>query len=75
MGVIGEGQIDFSSSVENEWLCSKLLMAYGLSVASTEMARFNGERCLIVQRFDRRLHQGLLEVYPSSPGVRRSAPV
>ena len=56
MGVIGEGQIDFSSSVENEWLCSKLLMAYGLSVASTEMARFNGERCLIVQRFDRRLH-------------------
>jgi serine/threonine-protein kinase HipA len=56
MGVIGEGQIDFSSSVENEWLCSKLLMAYGLPVASTEMARFNGERCLIVQRFDRRLH-------------------
>ena len=56
MGVIGEGQIDFSSSVENEWLCSRLLMAYGLPVASTEMARFNGERCLIVQRFDRRLH-------------------
>jgi serine/threonine-protein kinase HipA len=56
MGVIGEGQIDFSSSVENEWLCCKLLMAYGLPVASTEMARINGERCLIVQRFDRRLH-------------------
>lgn len=58
MGVIGDGQIDFSSSVENEWLCSKVLMAYGLPVASTEMARFNGERCLIVQRFDRRLHSG-----------------
>lgn len=56
MGVIGEGQIDFSSSVENEWLCSRLLMAYGLPVASTEMASFDGERCLIVQRFDRRLH-------------------
>ena len=56
MGVIGEGQIDFSSSVENEWLCSKLLMAYGLPVASTEMGRFDGERCLVVQRFDRRLH-------------------
>lgn len=56
MGIIGEGQIDFSSSVENEWLCSRLLMAYGLPVASTQMARFNGERCLIVQRFDRRLH-------------------
>ena len=56
MGVIGEGQIDFSSSVENEWLCGRLLMAYGLPVASTEMGRFDGERCLIVQRFDRRLH-------------------
>ena len=56
MGVIGEGQIDFSSSVENEWLCSRLLMAYGLPVASTEIGRFDGERCLIVQRFDRRLH-------------------
>ena len=56
MGVIGEGQIDFSSSVENEWLCSKVLQAYGLPVASTKMSRFDGERCLIVQRFDRRLH-------------------
>jgi serine/threonine-protein kinase HipA len=56
MGVIGEGQIDFSSSVENEWLCSRLLLAYGLPVASTEIGRFDGERCLIVQRFDRRLH-------------------
>ncbi|MCP9793320.1 type II toxin-antitoxin system HipA family toxin [Vulcanococcus limneticus Candia 3F8] len=56
MGVIGEGQIDFSTSVDNEWLCSKVLKAYGLPVASTEMASFDGERCLIVQRFDRRLH-------------------
>ncbi len=56
MGIIGEGQIDFSSSVENEWLCSKVLKAYGLSVAATEMASFDGERCLIVERFDRRLH-------------------
>jgi len=56
MGLIGEGQIDFSSSVENEWLCSRLLMAYGLPVASTEIGHFHGERCLIVQRFDRRLH-------------------
>jgi len=56
MGLIGEGHIDFGSSVENEWLCSRLLMAYGLPVASTEIGRFHGERCLIVQRFDRRLH-------------------
>ena len=56
MGVVGEGQIDFSTSVDNEWLCSKLLRAYGLPVAATEIAHFDGERCLIVQRFDRRLH-------------------
>jgi serine/threonine-protein kinase HipA len=56
MGVIGEGQLDFSSSVENEWLCSRVLQAFGLPVASSEMASFDGERCLIVQRFDRRLH-------------------
>jgi serine/threonine-protein kinase HipA len=56
MGVIGEGQIDFSSSVENEWLCSRVLKVYGLPVASTEMASFDGECCLIVERFDRRLH-------------------
>jgi len=56
MGIIGEGQIDFTTSVENEWLCSQVLRAYGLPVAATQMASFDGERCLIVQRFDRRLH-------------------
>ena len=56
MGMIGEGLINFSSSVDNEWLCGRLLRAYGLPMASSEMARFDGERCLIVQRFDRRLH-------------------
>lgn len=55
-GIIGEGQTDFTTSVENEWLCSQVLRAYGLPVAATQMASFDGERCLIVQRFDRRLH-------------------
>jgi serine/threonine-protein kinase HipA len=55
MGII-EGQIDFTTSVENEWLCSKILHAFGLPVAYTEIASFDGERCLIVERFDRRLH-------------------
>jgi serine/threonine-protein kinase HipA len=56
MGIIGEGQIDFSTSVENEWLCSRILQAFALPVATTEIARFDGQRCLIVERFDRRLH-------------------
>ncbi|MFN9630764.1 MAG: type II toxin-antitoxin system HipA family toxin [Cyanobacteriota bacterium] len=56
MGRVGSGQIDFSSSVENEWLCGRLLAAYGLPVAASELASFAGQRCLLVERFDRRLH-------------------
>jgi serine/threonine-protein kinase HipA len=46
--------IDLSNSVENEYLCLKLLEALGVPVAAVEIADF-GERCtLIVERFDRR---------------------
>ncbi len=47
--------VDLSTSVENEWLCSKLLAAYGLPIANCEMARFGEYPALIVERFDRRL--------------------
>jgi serine/threonine-protein kinase HipA len=56
IGVVGTGQIDLSTSVETEWLCGRLLAAYGLEVASAQMAAFDGQRCLVVERFDRRLH-------------------
>ena len=56
MGIIGEGQIDFSTSVENEWLCSRILQAFGLPVAPSHIASFDSQRCLIVERFDRKLH-------------------
>ena len=55
MGRVGSGQIDFSSSVENEWLCGRILTAYGLQAAASRLASFGGQRCLIVERFDRRL--------------------
>lgn len=55
-GIIGEGQIDFSTSVENEWLCSRILHAFGLPVAPSQIASFDAQRCLIVERFDRKLH-------------------
>ena len=48
-------QLDLSSSVENEWLCSKLVSAFGIPTASCEMATFANQRVLIVERFDRRL--------------------
>lgn len=45
--------IDLSNSVENEYLCLKLLEACGVPAAKAEMADFGDRRTLIVERFDR----------------------
>ncbi|MBA8903038.1 type II toxin-antitoxin system HipA family toxin [Phyllobacterium sp. P30BS-XVII] len=45
--------IDLSNSVENEYLCLKLLQAMGVPTASVEIADFGERRTLIVERFDR----------------------
>ena len=45
--------LDLSLSVENEWLCHKLLREFGLPVAPAEIMDFEEERCLVVTRFDR----------------------
>ncbi|HEY8007538.1 MAG TPA: type II toxin-antitoxin system HipA family toxin [Methylocella sp.] len=46
--------IDLSNSVENEYLCLKLLAALGVPTANVEIADFGERRTLIVERFDRR---------------------
>jgi serine/threonine-protein kinase HipA len=46
--------IDLSNSVENEYLCLKLLAAFGVPAATAEIADFGDRRTLIVERFDRR---------------------
>ena len=46
--------VDLSNSVENEYLCLKLLAALGVPTAHTEIADFGDRRTLIVERFDRR---------------------
>ncbi len=60
MGLIGGARIDMTASVENEWLCGKILAAYGLPVARSEIAqfgtRFGAQKVLVVERFDRQLH-------------------
>jgi serine/threonine-protein kinase HipA len=56
LGLVGNRRADMTSSVENEWLCARLLAAYGLPVAPCEMGRFGGQKALIVERFDRQLH-------------------
>lgn len=55
LGRIGNMQADFSTSVENEWLCAQIVAAYGLPVAACEIAVFEDQKALIVERFDRRL--------------------
>ena len=45
--------VDLRSSVENEYLCLKIVNALGLPVAHAEMETFGDRRVLIVERFDR----------------------
>jgi serine/threonine-protein kinase HipA len=56
IGMVGHRQADFSTSVENEWLCMNLLAEFGLPVAKTEILTFGGQKVLSVERFDRQLH-------------------
>jgi len=53
MGQLPNG-IDLSNSVENEYLCLKLMDALGVPATRAEIADFGGRRTLIVERFDRR---------------------
>lgn len=54
LGLVGGRQLDMTHSVENEWLCAHISAALGLRVAATEMAVFNGQKALVVERFDRK---------------------
>jgi len=56
IGMVGHRQADFSTSVENEWLCMNLLAEFGLPVARTEILTFGSQKALSVERFDRQLH-------------------
>jgi serine/threonine-protein kinase HipA len=56
IGVVPRG-IDLSTSVENEWLCARVLAAYGLPVAKADIATFGTQKVLLVERFDRRLSE------------------
>jgi serine/threonine-protein kinase HipA len=54
LGLVGNMRADLWDSVENEWLCAKILKALGFKVAQTEMACFEDQKALVVERFDRR---------------------
>lgn len=58
LGLVGNMRADMTTSVENEWLCAKLLAALGFSVAPSEIAIFQDQKVLVVERFDRRWMDG-----------------
>jgi serine/threonine-protein kinase HipA len=73
--------IDLSTSVENEWLCSQIVRAYGIEVAKCWMEPFGEHKTLVVERFDRRLaadgrwylrlpQEDLCQATARSPGLK-----
>ncbi|QBY53196.1 type II toxin-antitoxin system HipA family toxin [Cupriavidus oxalaticus] len=54
MGLVGNMRADMRTSVENEWLCARIVAAFGLPVAACEIARFGDVKALVVERFDRK---------------------
>lgn len=58
LGLIGHLQMDMHGSIENEWLCSRLMQHLGLKTAHCEILEFGTQKVLAVERFDRRLQHG-----------------
>ena len=53
LGLVGGMRADMRDSVENEWLCLRLLDRMGLPTARTEILSFGDQKVLCVERFDR----------------------
>ncbi len=57
LGLVGNMKADMSTSVENEWLCSRIVHAFGIPIAFCKPAIFGtGQgaiKALVVERFDR----------------------
>lgn len=53
IGILPYKNIDLTESCENEWLCLKIMQAFGLSTAKAEIKTFGEHKALIVERFDR----------------------
>lgn len=53
LGFVGGRKLDMRNSLENEWLCSRILAHFGVPTAECEVMQFGDERALVVTRFDR----------------------
>ena len=64
LGAVGRMRADFSTSVENEWLCARIMRSYGLPVAECAIKTFDRHKVLAVKRFDRQMLDGWLARLP-----------
>lgn len=55
-----ETPIDFTASVDNEWICLKLAQQFKIDVATADIVQFEDQRVLSVERFDRQWNNNLL---------------
>ena len=57
LGLVGNMRADMHDSVENEWLCARLMALLDFEVAPCAVARFGQRKVLVVARFDRLLQE------------------
>jgi serine/threonine-protein kinase HipA len=55
LGLVGNAGVDLRDSVELEWLCMEFMREFDMDVAKTQIAQFEDQKVLIVERFDREL--------------------
>jgi serine/threonine-protein kinase HipA len=55
LGLVGNMRADMRTSVENEWLCARIVGHFGLPIADCTIETFEDQKVLAVARFDRRL--------------------
>lgn len=60
----GPDGADFSDTPWNEWLCLELCRALGLDAAHAKVILFGGKPVIIIERFDRIWHDGILYRLP-----------
>ncbi|MAI65993.1 MAG: serine/threonine protein kinase [Alteromonas sp.] len=52
--------VDLSSSVDNEWFCQTFMKNLGLDVANCDIAQFEDQKVLVVERFDRKVESDVI---------------
>ncbi len=81
IGLIKEYNIDLSDSVENEWICLKILSHFDLPVCQATITIFDDVKTLVVERFDRKWNsdkthlirlpqEDMCQVLGYSPGLK-----